>query len=374
MKISIGAKIFDKPWGGGNLFVKNLSEYLLKNGHEVVYDLLHEDIDIILLTDPRRSSYSSNFNHIDIVNYLEYVNSKSLVIHRINECDERKNTEGLNQFFVESNKCADNTVFVSKWLKTLYEKEGLENNNSVIMSGSDKEIFNSTDKAIWQNNTKLKIVTHHWGDNWNKGFDIYFELDNLLDQTKYSEKIKFTYIGNLPKNFKFRNVSHIEPTHGKDLAKLIKNNHIYLTASKNEPSGNHHIEASQCGLPVLYLNSGGIPEFCNGYGLMFEENNFESKLNEIINNYKNYEQKMSSYPFNSEKMCKDYLNLFLYMKENEKQIIKSRSNELDYLLYSKYIFQCKRKLNNYINKSNLLVSTYTLLNRIYLKLKSIIVK
>ena len=39
MKISIGANLFEGPWGGGNLFVKNLSEYLLSNGHEVVFDL-----------------------------------------------------------------------------------------------------------------------------------------------------------------------------------------------------------------------------------------------------------------------------------------------------------------------------------------------
>ena len=28
MKISIGSKIFEGPWGGGNLFVKNLAHYL----------------------------------------------------------------------------------------------------------------------------------------------------------------------------------------------------------------------------------------------------------------------------------------------------------------------------------------------------------
>ena len=63
MKISIGANLFEGPWGGGNLFVKNLSEYLLGNGHEVVFDLFSNDIDIILLTDPRKSSDSSRHRH-----------------------------------------------------------------------------------------------------------------------------------------------------------------------------------------------------------------------------------------------------------------------------------------------------------------------
>ena len=53
MKISIGSRIISGPWGGGNLFVVNLSKYLIKQGHKVIYDLSHKDIDLILLTDPR---------------------------------------------------------------------------------------------------------------------------------------------------------------------------------------------------------------------------------------------------------------------------------------------------------------------------------
>ena len=39
MKVSIGSRIVNGPWGGGNLFVKNLSNYLEQNGHKVIYDL-----------------------------------------------------------------------------------------------------------------------------------------------------------------------------------------------------------------------------------------------------------------------------------------------------------------------------------------------
>ena len=67
MKVSIGSKIVDGPWGGGNLFVKNLSSYLKNLGHTVIYDLSESDIDLILLTDPRsRRESSSTFNHNEI--------------------------------------------------------------------------------------------------------------------------------------------------------------------------------------------------------------------------------------------------------------------------------------------------------------------
>ena len=60
MKVSIGSKIVNGPWGGGNLFVKNLSNFLINNGHDVIYDLSDKDIDLILLTDPRSRKESSS--------------------------------------------------------------------------------------------------------------------------------------------------------------------------------------------------------------------------------------------------------------------------------------------------------------------------
>ena len=56
MKISIGSKIFTGPWGGGNLFAKNLTNYLINLGHDVIHDLYDDDIDLILLTDPRQNN------------------------------------------------------------------------------------------------------------------------------------------------------------------------------------------------------------------------------------------------------------------------------------------------------------------------------
>ena len=85
MKVSIGSKIVVGPWGGGNLFAINLSNYLINNGHEVVYDLTSKDIDLILLTDPRsRSESSSTFNHKDIKQYKKFINPNVVVVQRIN--------------------------------------------------------------------------------------------------------------------------------------------------------------------------------------------------------------------------------------------------------------------------------------------------
>ena len=67
MKVSIGTNVKDGPWGGGNLFAINLTNYLVNKNHKVVYNLNDDDIDIILLTEPRKTSESSAFTHIDVV-------------------------------------------------------------------------------------------------------------------------------------------------------------------------------------------------------------------------------------------------------------------------------------------------------------------
>ena len=180
MKISIGTQIKKGPWGGGNLFAINLSNFLTSKGHNVVNELDDEDIDLILITEPRKTSESSSFTHLDVSKYIQAVKKDCLVVHRINECDERKNTNYVNQYLIEANKVADSTVFVSSWLKNLYLSQGMDKNNkNVILSGANKEIFNTKNFKPWNGASKIKIVTHHWGSHWNKGFETYLKLDRL---------------------------------------------------------------------------------------------------------------------------------------------------------------------------------------------------
>ena len=346
MKISIGTNIKEGPWGGGNLFAINLTQYLEKKGHTVINHLDHEDIDLILLTEPRKTSESSAFTHMDIFKYQKLVNRNVLVVHRVNECDERKKTNFVNKYLIEANRVADSTVFVSTWLKNLFINQGLKNDNlRVILSGANSELFNRENTDVWTAEKPLKIVTHHWGANWNKGFAIYKKLDELLSKSEYKEKLEFTYIGNLPPKFKFQNSSVVKPLSGRALANEVKNHHAYLTGSLNEPSGNHHIEGAQCGLPILYIDSGGIPEYCENYGLKFTENNFETILQEFIINFSKLKSNMHTYPHDSDQMCSEYENLFIKLLDSREQIVKVRKTPYRINILDQVIYLISRKLN-----------------------------
>jgi len=318
MKISIGSKIVKGPWGGGNLFAINLSNYLIENGHTVKYDLTHSDIDVILLTDPRsRRESSSTFNHEDIENYKKYVNPNVVVVQRINECDERKGTQNINNFYLNASNVADHVVFVSSWLRDIYLDIGMEvYKTSVILAGANKDIFNPIKGTHWDGKSPLKLVTHHWSSHENKGFKIYKEIDNLIKDANWKNKLEFTYIGNMNSNYIFENSKVIKPLAGLDLAKELKKHHIYITASVNEPSGNHHIEAAQCNLPIIYINSGGVPEYCEGYGWEMSES-IEETIKQSIKEYNLLKNSLLSYPFNSQKMCQEFLNLFYNLVEKK---------------------------------------------------------
>jgi len=286
LKIAIGYKLNKGPWGGGNQFAISLEKKLLEEGHQVFFNLSRNDLDIILLTDPRKRSSCVSFSSGDIIKYLIFKNSKAIVVHRINECDQRKKTLYMNFLLRLANYSADHTIFIASWLKdlNLVQKKA---KYTVILNGGNNKLFNMKNNVEWDKKGPLKLVTHHWGGNFMKGFDVYSKLDNLLSSKELNKNINFTYIGNLPKNFYFRNSTHIQPLSGRELAKELSNHHVYLTASINEPAGMHHIEGALSGLPLIYRKSGALPEYCKGYGLQFINDDFIEKINLMRKDYSN---------------------------------------------------------------------------------------
>ena len=326
MNIALSLKPSRGPTGGGISFLNSLIFGLELKGHKVFFDLDSEEIDIILILDPRWNHSNSAFNSKAVLRYINSINSNVIVVHRINECDERKNTHFMNKKLRQINYLADASVFIGKWLLDLKvtNEFSFHDLDIVIRNGADKSIYNNDRFKPWIGSGPLKLVTHHWSGNRMKGFDIYERLDSLLGQMEFRTKFTFTYIGNLPKNFVFKNSVHVQPLHGELLAMKIKEHHGYLTASINEPGGMHQCEGAACGLPLLYRGSGALPEYCEGYGVLFDENNFETKLIELRDTYSNYVNLMSSYPNTADVMVNNYLDFFEFLLDKRAYIVSRR--------------------------------------------------
>lgn len=313
-------------WGGGNQFGHALSHYLENQGVEVSYDLSDPNLDLILLADPRIDLEITAYNHHDILHYLRQVNTKAVVVHRINECDERKGfRDVVNPQLRQATRVADHTVFVSSWLRDLHLAQGMEPQaHSVILNGSNSSIFHAQGNRRWDRQEPLRLVTHHWGRDWLKGFDIYQQVDDWLADPRYQNRIAFTYIGNLPDGFRFRHATYLEPLSGKALADALRAQHVYLTASRNEPGSNHQNEGALCGLPLLYIDSGSIPEYAQGFGICFTPENFQEKLDEMLESYEQWADRMVDYPHTSDHTCTAYHRLFTDLLESRDVILTRR--------------------------------------------------
>jgi hypothetical protein len=325
MKVALGFRIHDGPWGGGNRFVKALAEALGARGDTVCDSLQDPDIDVILVMDPRWRHPSVTFTPGAVLRYLMLINPRALVVHRINECDERKNTRFMNPLLRRANYCADHTVFVGSWLKGLpVWQDGLGARSSVIANGADARVFHARGWQPWNGEGPLKLVTHHWGGNWMKGFDIYQRLDAMLAEPAWKGRIEFTYVGNLPEGFAFRHARHVAPLDGEALAAELRSHHAYVTASINEPGGNHQNEGALCGLPLLYRRSGCLPEYCDGFGVSFDETDFEARLGQLVAQYAGLAAVMPRYPHTAEKTCARYIALFGELMASRDQILAAR--------------------------------------------------
>ncbi len=323
MKIAIGYHLQDGPWGGGNQFAKSLAIECERRGDSVYFDLTEPNLDIILLTDPRWYSPSVSFGAGAILRYLIFINPRALVVHRINECDERKGTRNMNRALRWANYVADHTVFIASWLKelSLWQKSS---HSSIILNGGEACVFRQEVNLAWNGTERMKLVTHHWGGNLMKGFDVYSKLDEMLAEPKWKEKVDFTYIGNLPDGYRLKNAHYVPPLQGEKLAEELSRHHVYITGSVNEPAGMHHIEGALCGLPIIYRKSGGLPEYCQGFGIEFENDKFIPALEAMLGNYQRIKEVMPEYSLNSDRMCASYISLFNQMLAKREEIIAAR--------------------------------------------------
>jgi len=285
-----------------------------------------EDIDIILLMDPRSRLPLFSFGAGAILRYLAFRNPRAVVVHRVNECDERKNTRHMNGLLTRANYCADHTVFVGSWLRDLPAwRAAPPVESSVILNGADTKTFNARGFAPWNGKDPLKLVTHHWGGNWLKGFDIYERLDAMLASGPGANRIRFTYVGNLPKDFRFRHARHVAPLTGEALADELRSHHGYITASINEPGGNHQNEGALCGLPLLYRESGCLPEYCAGFGVPFSLETFETALHRLMSDYNELAGRMGAYPHTAERMTANWLDLVETLFSRREDYAKRRN-------------------------------------------------
>lgn len=259
------------PWGGAGFFVQQVENGLKQRGIRVQYHLRGK-VNLILLIDPREDLENKAFGMEEIKRY-KAAHPDVRLLHRINECDARKNSSFIDRLLEEANQEADHTVFISSWLRDHHSAlwYDIRRPHSVIYNGADPCLFNPLGKQYYSSDRPLRLVTHHWSDNAMKGFVEYKLIDEFIHQGLLKD-VEFWVIGRWPQSIQWKAAKTFPPVTGKKLANLLRQCDLYVTASRWEPCGMHHVEGAQCGLPLLYHeDGGGIVEAGQEYGIGFRD-------------------------------------------------------------------------------------------------------
>lgn len=303
------------PWGGAGIFLRQIIPALKRYGFNICFDLKGE-VDVIFVVDPRSDWPHRTFGVSDIRQYRKS-HPKVRVIHRVNECDKRKGTDFMDESLASINSEADHTVFISEWLKEHFSGLWFDaaRPHSVIYNGADPLYYHPVGGALYDADQPLRLVTHHWSDNPMKGFPIYEQLDDMLANGELPG-FEFWLIGRWPANIKWKATHTLPPAADGALGDLLRQCHLYLTASLWEPCGAHHVEGAQCGLPLIYHeDGGGIVEAGRKYGLGFCDN-LGDTLVRAKAQYGELRQKVMDQMPNGDAMCLDFARVIMGLMVN----------------------------------------------------------
>ena len=153
----------------------------------------------------------------------------------------------------------------------------------------------------------MRLVTHHWSSNPMKGFGVYKQVDDLIADGLLPNT-ELWIIGGRPPEMRWRAARLFGPAAGSELAELLRQCHVYITASLWEPCGMHHVEGAQCGLPLLYHeDGGGIVEAGRRYGIGFREESLAASVEQMRVNYTEMRQRVFAAMPDGLSMTMDYV-------------------------------------------------------------------
>jgi glycosyltransferase involved in cell wall biosynthesis len=187
--------------------------------------------------------------------------------------------DGTDRHIAELNGTdADATVFQSRYSLDMHAELGLELRDPVVIPNApDPAVFHAEGRAPLGAGEPVRLITTSWSDNPRKGADVLAELERRLDPARFT----LTFVGRTATAFDRARM--VPPVPSGEVARLLREHHVFVFASLNEACSNSLLEALACGLPVLYVDSGSNAEVVGAGGLPFADaGDAATKLDELV--------------------------------------------------------------------------------------------
>jgi glycosyltransferase involved in cell wall biosynthesis len=245
------------PIGGGHQFLCGLWHEMERRGLRVENNSISRGT---------RACLYNSFN-FDFTRLRRLRRAGCRMVHRVDGPIDvyRGRDDGVDRRIWEINQLADATIVQSQYSLAKHRDLGMEfRSPTVILNAVDPAVFHPNGRSPFDPRRKTRLISTSWSDNPNKGAAVYRWLEDQLDWNRF----EYTFVGRAAE--RFTRIRTLPPAPSDQLAELLRQHDIFITASRNDPCSNALIEGLSCGLPAIYLRSGGHPEIVGNAGFGFE--------------------------------------------------------------------------------------------------------
>jgi len=264
------------PGGGAHQSLRALLGELRRRGVRVANNTLAPSTRAVLF-----NSFNFDFDRLRL---LAPRATGARLVHRVGAVTSlyRGFDDGTDARVAGINaELADATLAISHATVGMYRSIGIELvDPHVVYNACDDRIFNATGREPFRRDRRMRIIATSWSDNPRKGGSTYEWLEDNLDPDRY----ELTFVGNA--SVRFRRARHVPPVPSRELADLLRAHDVFVTATEHDAYSNALVEALSCGLPAVYLDSGGSGEAVKEAGFAFRDREeIPALLDRLVDEY-----------------------------------------------------------------------------------------
>ena len=246
------------PAGGGHQFLRALVREVESRGLTVEIDRVSGGTTACLFN-------SFNF---DFARVRRFARDGCRMVHRMDGPIGvyRGFDDGTDARIAAINaELADATILQSRYSLAKHAEIGIELRAPTVVTNTvDPAIFHPPETREPLEGRPLRVIASSWSQNPRKGADVLAWLDRNLDPADAT----VTFVGQASQPFE--RVRRVGPLDSHGVAQVLREHDVYLAASRDDPCSNALLEALACGLPAVYLASGGHPELVGDAGVPFD--------------------------------------------------------------------------------------------------------
>ena len=316
MRVYLNFREVKGPYGGANAFLRALRRALVERGVGVAADPA-EPVDLVFL--------NALTQDIDLP-YVQRLAEKGVPIvhrkvgYRVSGPPElRRKVDGVvwgDKLQLDFTPYLAHTIFQSAYSRDVFVSEGFAGPCSVIHNGVDETVFNlsprqsllrrSRARSWWDGSEPFRLVVSTWSTDENKGFPEYRRIDAQLAGRS---DVAVTLVGRVPPGTTFRHVEVLRPRVPRGLAAVLGRAHGLLQLARHETCSNALIEGINCGLPVIYEDSGSNAELAAPYGVPYE-GDLDAAVARLQAHYAEIVARIPENPYRVSHVGQSYVELF----------------------------------------------------------------